>query len=83
MVAHGKTEERMPASLSIQQIRAVEIVSIFFIVFIAREIGETNLRTGSSTKAQSTIAAGFTTMAVGDTGLTTRPGSMSFASSAT
>jgi len=38
MVAHGKTEERMPAMLSIQQIRAVEIISIFFIVFIAREI---------------------------------------------
>jgi signal transduction histidine kinase/HD-GYP domain-containing protein (c-di-GMP phosphodiesterase class II) len=38
MAAHSKTEERAPAVLSIQQIRAVEIISIFFIVFIAREI---------------------------------------------
>jgi signal transduction histidine kinase/HD-GYP domain-containing protein (c-di-GMP phosphodiesterase class II) len=38
MVAHGKSETRMTSALSIQQIRAVEIISIFFIVFIAREI---------------------------------------------
>ncbi|MGD1048295.1 MAG: HD domain-containing phosphohydrolase [Candidatus Krumholzibacteriaceae bacterium] len=46
MVAHGKTEERSPAVLSIQQIRAVEIISIFFIVFIAREIAGFVYQTG-------------------------------------
>ena len=46
MVAHGKAEQRMPAVLSIQQIRAVEIISIFFIVFIAREIAGFVYRTG-------------------------------------
>lgn len=46
MGAHGKTEERMPATLSIQQIRAVEIISIFFIVFIAREIAGFVYQTG-------------------------------------
>ncbi|MDD4858539.1 MAG: ATP-binding protein, partial [Candidatus Krumholzibacteria bacterium] len=38
MVAHEKSETRMTSALSIQQIRAVEIISIFFIVFVAREI---------------------------------------------
>ena len=38
MVAHGKAEQRVPSAMSIQQIRAVEIISIFFIVFVAREI---------------------------------------------
>ena len=46
MVAHGKTEERSPAVLSVQQIRAVEIISIFFIVFIAREIAGFVYQTG-------------------------------------
>jgi hypothetical protein len=35
----------MPAILSVQQIRVVEIVSIFFIVFIAREIAGFVFRT--------------------------------------
>jgi signal transduction histidine kinase/HD-GYP domain-containing protein (c-di-GMP phosphodiesterase class II) len=38
MSVSSKTNERMPAMLSVQQIRVVEIVSIFFIVFIARQI---------------------------------------------
>jgi len=46
MVAHGKAEQRAPAALSIQQVRAVEIISIFFIVFIAREIAGFVYRTG-------------------------------------
>ena len=45
MAAHGRAEERMPAILSVQQIRVVEIVSIFFIVFIAREIAGFVFRT--------------------------------------
>jgi len=36
----------MPAILSVQQIRVVEIISIFFIVFIAREIAGFVFRTG-------------------------------------
>ena len=46
MVAHGKAEEFNPRGLSIQQIRAIEIISIFFIVFIAREIAGFVYRTG-------------------------------------
>jgi signal transduction histidine kinase/HD-GYP domain-containing protein (c-di-GMP phosphodiesterase class II) len=47
MVAYGKAEEsaKHPA-LSIQQIRAIELVTIFFIVFIAREIAGFSYRTG-------------------------------------
>ena len=45
MAAYDGTEERMPATLSIQQIRVVEIVSIFLIVFIAREIAGFVFRT--------------------------------------
>jgi K+-sensing histidine kinase KdpD len=46
MLAHGKTEQRLSAALSIQQIRAIEIVSIFFIIFIAREIAGFVYHTG-------------------------------------
>ncbi len=45
MAAHGSAGERTPAHMSIQQIRAVEIVSIFFIVFVAREIAGFVFRT--------------------------------------
>jgi signal transduction histidine kinase/HD-GYP domain-containing protein (c-di-GMP phosphodiesterase class II) len=45
MAAFGRADERMPAILSVQQIRVVEIVSIFFIVFIAREIAGFVFRT--------------------------------------
>lgn len=46
MVARGTAEDSVSAGLSIQQIRAIEIVSIFFIVFIAREIAGFVYRTG-------------------------------------
>ncbi len=45
MAAHGSAEERTPGLMSIQQVRAVEIVSIFFIVFAAREIAGFVFRT--------------------------------------
>ncbi len=41
-----KAEDRFPSALSIQQIRAIEIISIFFIVFIARELAGFVYRTG-------------------------------------
>ena len=46
MTLHDGAEERMPSILSVQQIRVVEIVSIFFIVFVAREIAGFVFRTG-------------------------------------
>lgn len=45
MAAHGSAGERMPAHMNIQQVRAVEIVSIFLIVFVAREIAGFVFRT--------------------------------------
>jgi len=46
MASWEKAEERFPAAFSIQQIRVIEIISIFFIVFVARELAGFVYRTG-------------------------------------
>jgi len=46
MIAHDRAGDRISTGLSVQQIRAIEIISIFFIVFIAREIAGFVYRTG-------------------------------------
>lgn len=46
MSIRAATTERPPAALSIQQTRTIELVSIFFIVFAAREIAGFTYRTG-------------------------------------
>ena len=46
MTAWQKAEEKSPPALSIQQIRAIEIIAIFFIVFAARELAGFVYRTG-------------------------------------
>lgn len=45
MHVHGIAEDRTQPNLSLQQVRAVEIISIFFIVFAAREIAGFAYRT--------------------------------------
>ncbi len=46
MSVREKAEDRVQSALSIQQVRAVELVSIFFIVFAAHEIAGFVYRTG-------------------------------------